>query len=171
MLCFLLGNRLTPSAVDVADIMKTSAIVSWTAASSYIEHVVSVEGHCETVTRPGVHRCLITGKQLSISLGSKPVGVDCNRFQSSYSLYGGVICNLHPTTNPLLVSGLGTDTDIIFDSRGEFLGCARSRDLDPHFCPCWSLNPVPESLMAVNVTTRLLHTEQLQVYVKDVDVA
>src|SRR6218665_2876084 len=105
MLCFLLGNRLTPSAVDVADIMKTSAIVSWTAASSYIEHVVSVEGHCETVTRPGVHRCLITGKQLSISLGSKPVGVDCNLFQSSYSLYSGVICTPPPTLS--LCPGLG----------------------------------------------------------------
>lgn len=61
MLCFLVGNRLTPSAVDVADITKTSAVVSWTAASSYIDHMVSVEGHCETVTRPGVHRCLVTG--------------------------------------------------------------------------------------------------------------
>jgi len=39
-------------------------------------------------------------------------------------------CYLHPTTNPLFMSGLGTGTGTIFGSCGEVLGCAWSRSLD-----------------------------------------
>ena len=42
---------------------------------------------------------LMFGRYTCQSLGSKPVGVDlrCNRFQPSYSFYGGVICTPPPT--------------------------------------------------------------------------
>lgn len=68
--CFLLGACLAPSALDVTDITKTSASISWTAASSYIDHVVSVDGQWEVVTRPGVNQCLITGGQADGAVAS-----------------------------------------------------------------------------------------------------